>query len=210
MKRLLLCLTGVVLLTATVTFVGTGVASANPLAAYGTTNCAISGSGTFHPHLLASGSSAGETVKFTGTSSSCTGSTFVTTAGTPVAITGMLVKGVGKLINSATGTFANGCPNFNTQDVIRAMKLKVTWTATPAIRPTVVTYVSGTTPLVSPSGSFDEISAPSGATTHITGSFASSPAALLTLITIVLYACSSTWGPYSAFTFGSGSSLYFT
>jgi hypothetical protein len=30
------------------------------------------------------------------------------------------------------------------------------------------------------------------------------------LITNVLYACSSTWGPYSAFTFGSGSSLYFT
>ena len=97
MKRFLLCITGVVLLSAAVTFVGTGVASANPLPAIGTANCAISGTGTFHPHLLASGTSFGETVKFLGTSSSCTASATVTTAGTPVTITGMTVKGVGKL-----------------------------------------------------------------------------------------------------------------
>lgn len=210
MKRLLFCVTGVVLMTTAMTFVDTGVASAMPLAAYGTANCAISGSGTFHPHLTASGSSAGETIKFMGTGSSCTGSASVTTAGTPVTITGMTIKGVGKLINPATGTFANSCSGFNTQDVIRAMKVKVTWTSTPAIRPTKITYINGTIPLVSPLGTVDEISAPSGATTTITGSFASSPAALLTLVTNVLDTCSSTWGPYSAFTFGSGSSLNIT
>jgi hypothetical protein len=210
MKRLLLCITGVVLLTATVTLVGAGVASAGPLPAYGNVNCAISGSGTFHPHLTAAGSSRAEAIKFIGTSSSCTGTVAVTTAGTPVTITGMTIKGAGKLINSATGTFANSCTAFNTQDVIRGLKLKVAWTATPAIRPTTITYVNGTTPLVSPSGLFDAISAPSGATTTITGSFASSPAALLTLITNVLNTCSSTWGPYSAFTFGSGSFLNIT
>ncbi len=210
MRRLLLCVTGVFLLTATVTLVGTGVASAMPLPAYGTANCAISGTGTFHPHLTAAGSSLGETIKFVGTSSSCTGSAAVSTAGTPVTITGMTIKGVGKLIDSTTGTFANSCTGFNTQDVIRAMKVKVVWAATPAIRPTTITYVSGTIPLVSPSGLFDEISAPSGATTTITGSFASSPAALLTLITNVVNACSSTWGPYAGFTFGAGSSLNIT
>ena len=93
MKRLLLSVAGVVLLTATVTFVGTGVASANPLQAYGTANCAISGTGTFHPHLTAAGSSHGEAIKFVGTSGSCTGSASVTTAGTPVTITGMTIKG---------------------------------------------------------------------------------------------------------------------
>ena len=68
----------------------------------------------------------------------------------------------------------------------------------------------GTAPLVSAFGLDDEMSAPSGATTTITGSFASSPAALQALVTNVVYACSSTWGPYSAFTFGSPSSLNIT
>ena len=48
-----------------------------------------------------------------------------------------------------------------------------------------------------------------GATTTITGSFSTSPGALLALITNVLNACSTTWGTYAAFTFGSGSSLNF-
>ncbi len=210
MRRLLLCFSAVALLAAALTFVDTGTAFAGPLPAYGTANCSITGTGTFHPHLTAAGSSFGETMKFMGATGSCVTGPIVNSAGVGVTITGMTVKGVGKLINTSTGTYANSCSGFNTQDTIRAMKLKVVWAATPAIKNTTVVYSNGTIPLVSPSGLDDEISAPSGATTTITGSFSTSPAALLTLITNVVNACSSTWGPYAAFTFGSGSSLNFT
>ncbi len=210
MRRLLLCVVGVTVLAAAMTFASTGTAFAGPLRATGSANCSITGSGTLHPHLTAVGSGGGEAIKFTGTTGSCTTVGVQNTAGVPVTITGMTVKGVGKLINPSTGSFANSCNGFNTQDEIAAMKLKVVWAAVPAIKPTVVSYVHGTIPLVSPSGLFDEISAPAGATTTITGSFFTSPLALLTLITNILNTCSSTWGPYSAFTFGAGSSLNFT
>jgi len=209
MRRLLFCFATVAVLAAALTFVDTGTAFAGPLPAYGTANCSITGTGTFHPHLTATGSSFGETMKFMGATGSCVTGPVVNSAGVGVTITGMTVKGVGKLVNPSTATYANSCAGFNT-DVIRGLKLKVVWTATPAIKNTTVVYVNGTSPLVSPSGLFDEVSAPAGATTTITGSFATSPAALLTLITNVLNTCSSTWGPYAAFTFGSGSSLNFT
>lgn len=210
MRRLLLCFATAAVLVAALTFVDTATAFAGPLPAYGTANCSITGSGTFHPHLTATGSSIGEAIKFMGATGSCVTGSVVNTAGVAVTITGMTVKGVGKLVNPTTGSYANSCTGFNTQDRIAGMKLKVVWAATPAIKDTKVVYSGGTSPLVSPSGLFDEVSAPAGATTTISGSFATSPAALLTLITNVLNTCSLTWGPYAAFTFGSGSSLNFT
>ncbi len=210
MRKWALCALGGVVLSAGVTFVGTGTAFAMPLPANGAANCSITGSGTFLPHLTAAGSSVAEAIKFHGTTGTCSTSAVVTTAGTPVTITGMTVKGVGKLVDPSTGSFANSCTGFNTQDTIAKLKLKVTWTSVPAIAPTKVTYVNGTVPLVTPSGLFDDVSAPSGATTTIVGSFATSPSALLSLITNVVNACSSTWGPYAGFTFGTGSYLDFT
>ncbi len=211
MRRSLLCFATAAVLAAALTFVNTETAFAGPLPAYGTANCSITGNGTFHPHLTATGSSVHETIKFTGATGSCVTGPIVNAAGIPVTITGMTVKGVGKLINpTSTTSFANSCTGFNTQDTIQGLKLKVVWAATPAIKSTTVVYLNGTSPLVTPVGPFDEIAAPAGATTTITGSFSTSPAALLTLVTNVLNACSSTWGPYAAFTFGSGSSLNFT
>jgi hypothetical protein len=210
MRKLLLCVAMATVLATGMTIVDAGTAFAVPPPASGTVNCAIAGSGTFHPHLTAAGSSAAEGIKFAGTSGNCTSGAFVTTTGVVATVTGLTLHGVGKLVNPTTGTFANSCTGFNTQDRIAALKVKVVWNSVPAIHNTIVTYTSGTLPFVSPSGIFDEFSAPAGATTTITGSFASSPAALLTLITNVLNTCSSTWGPYAAFTFGAGSSLFFT
>ena len=146
MRKWALCALGGVVLSAGVTFVGTGTAFAMPLPANGAANCSITGSGTFLPHLTAAGSSVAEAIKFHGTTGTCSTSTVVTTAGTPVTITGMTVKGVGKLVDPSTGSFANSCTGFNTQDRIAKLKLKVTWTSVPAIAPTKVTYVNGTVP----------------------------------------------------------------
>ncbi len=211
MRRLLLCTVTVTVLAAALNFVDAGTAFAGALPAYGTANCSITGTGSFHPHLTPTGSSFKDALSFVSAPASCVTGPVVNAAGIPVTITGMRVTaGVGKLISPSTGSHANSCPGFNTQDTIQGMKLKVAWTATPAIKNTTVVYLGGASPLVSPSGLFDEVSAPSGATTTITGSFSTSPAALLTLITNVLNTCSLTWGPYAAFTFGSGSSLNFT
>ena len=80
-----------------------------------------------------------------------------------------------------------------------------TWGSVPAIAPTVITYSSGG-PVVSGSPT-DVITLPSGATMTATGSFSTPGTGTVTLLTNIVSACSSGWGPYPTFSFGPASTV---
>jgi hypothetical protein len=210
MKRKLLGIGAVfVLVMTTVTVVGEGVSGAAPPSATGSVSCKISGSGKFGPKLTAAGI-ATNAVKFnfTGaspTSGGCTSSAGVpNSAGflTPVTINSVTVKGVGYLTGPLN---ANSCAVFSTADAVGVVKVRFIWGASPAIAQTIITYSAGL-PLVSGSPN-DTITLPSGATMTATGSFSTPGTGTVTLLTNIVSACSSTWGPYPTFTFNPSSSI---
>lgn len=193
-----------------ITFMG-GVASATPHPqAYGSMTCAVTGVGKFGPKLTASGTpvTAVKTVfKGVAGSGGCTGTAGIpNTAGTltPVAISGAKFTGAGYYRGPAN---ANSCPVFSSTDSVGAMTIVIKWIATPSIADTVVTLSSPGSPVVSGSPT-DTITLPSGATVVVAGSFSSPPPTfLLSMLTNIVSTCSSTWGPYPGYTFGTGSSL---
>jgi hypothetical protein len=197
------------LLLPTVTVLGEGVSGAAAPSATGTVSCTITGAGKFGPKLTATGvNTTGVKFRFLGASASsggCTSTAAVpNSAGalTPVTINTVRVKGVGYLSGPAN---ANSCAVFSAADTVGVVKVKFFWGAVPAIAPTVITY-SGGAPLVSGSPT-DVITLPSGATMTATGSFATPGTGTVTLLTNIVSACSSTWGPYPTFTFGTGSTI---
>ncbi len=190
--------------------VSTGTASAVPLPkAVGSVGCKVSGAGKFAPKLTPAGTAVTilKTV-FTGSSTGgCGGSAGIpNTAGTltPVTITGAAFKGVG-YYNGAP--HPDSCPSFTTADVVGIIKVKIVWSSVPAIAPTVLTFTSGSSPVVSGSPT-DTITLPSGATITATGSFSLPlPPAVISQLTNIVSTCSLTWGPYATYTFGPGSFL---
>jgi hypothetical protein len=199
-----------VLLMTTVTIVGEGVsAAAPPPSATGSVSCKITGTGKFGPKLTATGvATTAVKFKFNGaspTANGCTSSAGVpNSAGflTPVTITSVVVKGTGSLSGPAN---ANSCAVFTSADAVGVVQVKFFWGASPAIAPTTITYSAGL-PLVSGSP-LDTITLPSGATMTATGSFSTPGTGTVTLLTNIVSACSSTWGPYPTFTFGAGSTV---
>ena len=182
-----------------------GVSPASALlAANGTVSCTNGGgSGKFMPPLVATGSGSTVKIKFAG-KMQCT-STF--TPGTvPFTVQAANFKGKGILVDPSTLVAANGCPSFTNSDLIQAIKVKIAWPgSSPAIAPTVVTYTAGSIPLVSNNAGSDRLSMPSGATITISGSFATDLNALVILDTLIPNTCSSAWGPFPTFTFGTTS-----
>lgn len=210
MKRKLLGIGAVFILTiTTVTVVGEGVSGAALPSATGSVFCNISGAGGFGPKLTAAGV-ATTAVKFhflgaSPTSGGCTASAGVpNSAGfiSPVTINSVKVKGTGYLSGVLN---ANSCAVFSTVDAAGVVKVKFTWGAVPAIAPTFITYTAGG-PVVSGSPT-DTITLPSGATMTATGSFSTPGTGTVTLLTNIISACSSTWGPYPTFTFNPSSSI---
>jgi hypothetical protein len=212
MFRKMLGVSAVFLLSVTlVTVVDSAVVSAMPNPpASGTLQCNISGNGKFAPKLTAAGLAVTAVkTKFKGVGSGCTGTATTTnSAGTtsPVTIPNVKIKGAGYIQPTGPGN-ANACAVFTASDGVGMIKVKITYPgAAPAIAPTVVTYSVGG-PYVSNNAGSDRLSLPSGATTTITGSFATASNAQITLDTLIVNLCSSTWGPYSTFTFGPTSLL---
>ncbi len=201
----------VVLLTFGGVVATAGSASAVPLPnAVGNVTCVDSGIGKFAPKLTPTGvATTAVKTTFKGatpTSGGCTGSAGVmNSAGTitPVTIFAAIFKGAGYY----TGILnANSCPVFSTVDGVGVIKVKINWVASPAIAPTVLTFTSGG-PAVTV-GATDTITLPSGATIAATGSFSAPlPPAVIAMVTNIVGTCSSTWGPYGAYTFGAGSFL---
>jgi hypothetical protein len=198
-----------VLAMTAVTVVGEGVSGAAPPSATGSVSCKFSGTGKFAPKLTATGvATTAVKFKFKGaspTSGGCTSAAGVpNSAGalTSVTINSVVVKGVGYLSGPAN---ANSCAVFSSADTAGVVKVKFTWGATPAIAPTFITYTGGL-PLVSGSPN-DTITLPSGATMTATGSFATPGTGTVTMLTNIVSACSSTWGPYPSFTFNPTSSV---
>ncbi|HVC71336.1 MAG TPA: hypothetical protein VNC61_13860 [Acidimicrobiales bacterium] len=199
-----------VLLALGVVVVTGGTAVAMPPQGYGSMTCAVTGVGKFSPKLTAAGSpvTAVKTIfKGVSVSGSCTGTAGIpNTAGTltPVTISGAKFKGAGYYSGPAN---ANSCPVFSSTDSVGAIKIVVNWIASPSIAKSVVTLSSPGSPVVSGSPT-DTITLPSGATVAATGSFSSPPPTfLLSMVTNIVSACSTTWGPYPGYTFGTGSSL---
>ncbi len=208
-KKALVGSTTIVLSVALFGVLGSGVSGAAPLPAHGTVSCTDAGTGAFMPKLTLPGSSRGLAIKFHGAGTSCTSSaTTVSSTGvvTPVTITGVAIKGVGKLMSLNTG-FANACATFDSFDTIAAVKVKFVWTATPAIAPTVITYVGGTSNIVS-GAITDNITFPATGTTETgSGSFTPPVNPTVILATNISAPCVPGWGPYHIFTFGAGSSI---
>lgn len=182
-----------------------GVASAAPVAS-GSVTCSIAGSGRFAPALVATASHTGafEGVKYSGKTGTCTSSAGA--GGRVVTIRGANFKAVGKLKDPSSLVAAKSCVSFTNADEIQVLKVKITWVSAPAIAPTVVTYTVGSAPWVSNNAGSDRLNQPATATTVITGSFATSANALINLDSNILNTCSSTWGPYPGFSFGTVSS----
>lgn len=206
---------GAVAVTVLMTFGGLMVAGGTAWAmphppAYGSMSCAVTGVGKFGPKLTAAGTpvTAVKTA-FKGVSvvGSCTGTAGISsTSGTltPVTISGAKFKGAGYYSGPAN---ANSCPVFSSTDSVGAMAIVIKWTASPPIANTVVTLSSPGGPVVSGSPT-DTITLPSGATVGVTGSFSSPPPTFaLSMVTNIVSTCSSTWGPYPNYTFGTGSNL---
>lgn len=198
-----------VLAMTTVTVVGEGVSGAMPLSATGSVTCKISGTGTFSPKLTVAGvATTAVKFKFKGaspTSGGCTSSAgVINSAGTvtPVTINSVVVKGTGYLSGPAN---ANSCAVFSTADAAGVVKVRFVWGASPAIAPTIITYTAGL-PLVAGFGT-DTITLPSGATMTATGSFSSPGTGTVNLLTNIVAACSSSWGPYPSFTFNPASTV---
>ncbi len=179
-------------------------ASAAPAVASGTVSCNIAGIGKFVPQLTAVGSVTHLKIKFNGKSAGCTSAAGA--GGAVINIASAKFHGVGKLVDNAGG-YWNGCNDFTNSDVIGSVIVKIIWNATPAIASTTITYTSGTSPLVSNNAGVDDLNFPSGATTTITGSFASSLNAQMVQNTAIVNACSSSWGPYQPYTFAPTSTL---
>jgi hypothetical protein len=212
MFRKMLGISGVCLLSATVlTVVDAGVGSAMPPpAASGTLQCKIVGNGMFSPKLTVAGMAiTAVKTKFKAVSNGCTSSAgVVNSAGTitPVSIPSAKIKAMGFIQPTGPGN-ANACAVFTASDGVGNIKAKITYPgASPAIAPTIVKYTVGG-PFVSNNAGSDRLSLPSGATTTITGSFATASNALITLDTLIVNTCSSTWGPYPTFSFGPTSTL---
>jgi hypothetical protein len=212
MFRKMLGVSAVILLSTTLlTVVDSAVVSAMPNPpASGTLLCNISGNGRFAPKLTASGIAVTAVkTKFKGVGSGCTGSATTTnSAGTtsPVTIPNVKIKAAGYIQPTGPGN-ANACAVFTASDGVGVITAKITYPgASPAIAPTIVRYSVGG-PYVSNNAGSDRLSLPSGAATIITGSFATASNALIVLDTLIVNACSSTWGPYPTFTFGVTSVL---
>ena len=188
-----------------------GTASAMPLPkAVGSVSCTVTGTGRFAPKLTPAGIAV-TAVKTTflgaaPTSGGCSGTAAVPNSVgtlTPITIYSATFKGAGFYSGPLN---ANSCPVFSTTDGVGTIKVKISWIASMAIAPTILTFTSGG-PAVTV-GPTDTITLPSGATIAATGSFsAPPPAAVLAMVTNIVGACSATWGPYAAYTFGPGSSL---
>ena len=188
-----------------------GTASAMPLPkAVGSVSCTVTGTGKFAPKLTPAGTHV-TAVKSTfkgaaPTSGGCSGTASVpNTTGslTPITIYSATFKGAGFYSGPLN---ANSCSVFSTTDGVGTIKMKIKWIASMAIAPTVLTFTSGG-PAVTV-GATDTITLPSGATIAATGSFSVPlPPAVLAMVTNIVGACSATWGPYAAYTFGVGSSL---
>ncbi len=140
MRRLLLVLGSLSILSSLVVFIGGGTASAMPLGV-GLGSCKFSaGKGTFTPKLTPTGS-AGVTavkIKFTVSLSKACGSVLTSPSGDTIK-TLTSVVGTGKYL---AGAFANKCTNFETIDTA-TVKVTTTWHAVPtAIAPSVSTYTA--------------------------------------------------------------------
>lgn len=212
MFRKMLGLSAVCLLSTTlVTVAESSAASAMPNPpASGTLQCNISGNGGFSPKLTASGQAiTAVKTKFKGVGSGCTGTATTTnSAGTtsPVTIPNVKIKAAGYIQPTGPGN-ANACAVFTSSDGVGMIKVKITYPGvSPAIAPTIVKYSVGG-PYVTNNAGSDRLSMPSGAATVITGSFATASNAQITLDTVIVNTCSSTWGPYPTFTYGLTSLL---
>jgi len=192
-----------------VALISEGTAGAAPGNAVGSVACKITGKGGFSPKLTAPGvATTAVKFHFVGVSPNpggCGSSAGVpNSAGglTPVIINGVKVVGTGFLSGPVN---ANSCAVFTAADAAGVVKVKFTWSAVPAIAPTIITYSAGG-PVVSGSPT-DTITLPSGATMVATGSFSTPGTGTVTLLTNIVTACSATWGPYATFTFGAGSNI---
>jgi hypothetical protein len=209
MNRKLLALSAIVALSATLfTVADAGVAGAAAPPASGTVGCKITGAGTFSPTLTFGGSSTAVKTNFHA-AGGCSGTATVpNSAGTttPVAISSVAISETGYIKKVGPG-FANKCSAFQASDTIGVMKVKYTWTAIPAIAPTVVTFTGGTASIVTPyTATLDKIKLPSPAGTGMvtTGSFAPAVAPVVLMDTNILTTCSSGWS-YAGFTIKPGS-----
>ncbi|HVC69969.1 MAG TPA: hypothetical protein VNC61_06850 [Acidimicrobiales bacterium] len=187
--------------TAVVELSAPGVATAAPVAS-GSVNCPIAGSGAFGPQLVATASGTGAAVKvrYSGKSAACTSTAGA--GGAVVTIHSASFKAKGVLFDPTTLVAAKSCTSFTGADEIKALKVKITWNATPPIANTIVTYSAGSSPWVSNNAGNDRLNQPATATTTITGSFATAANALINLDSNIVNTCSSTWGPYPTFNFG--------
>jgi hypothetical protein len=179
-------------------------AAAAPPAASGSVSCNIAGMGKFGPQLTAPGTVTHLKIKFNGKSTNCTSAAGA--GGAVVNIQQANFKGAGKLVDPATGLW-NGCNDFTNFDQIGFVKMKISWVSTPPIAPSIVTYTSGTSPLVSNNAGSDRLNFPTGASITITGSFATATNAIMTHDTAIPNACTATWGPVPTYNFGSTSIL---
>lgn len=189
-----------------------GIGGAAPLPnAVGTVSCNITGTGRFSPKLTLAGV-ATTAVKFkfnaaSPTSGGCTGSaTISNSAGTVTSVTifGVKVKAVGYLTGPAN---ANSCTVFNSVETIGAVVVRYTWAATPAIAPTFRTFTGGSAPIAS-GGLLDTLSLPvAGTVSTGSGSFPLPGPSPISLLTNIVRACPSGWGPYPSFAIGAGSTI---
>jgi len=203
----------VLMSTAALTAIDSGVSGASGPPASGNVSCPVTGTGRFSPKLTLAGIAI-TAVKFTfkeasPTSGGCTGTVMApNSAGTlgPVIIHGVTIKGVGYLQPLGPGN-ANACSVFSSSDTIGSLTVKYVWSATPAIAPSFVTYTTGSAPIVT-GGLTDTINLQAAlAATTGTGSFAPPATAPNTMLTNIAGACGSGWGPYPTFTIGVGSSI---
>jgi hypothetical protein len=140
MRRLLVLLGSLSILSSLVVFVGGGTASAMPLGV-GFGSCKFSaGKGTFSPKLTPAGSASVTAVKikFNVSLSKDCGSVVTSPSGDTInALTSVVGSGTYN-----AGAFANKCGNFETIDTA-TVKVKTTWHAVPtAIAPSVSTYTA--------------------------------------------------------------------
>jgi len=202
----------VVLATTALAVATPGVSGAAAPAAVGSVSCPVTGLGYFSPKLTFPGTTGVTAIKYhfkeaSPTSGGCTGSAGVpNSAGsiTPVTIFGVKIKGTGFLIPPSG--VANSCSAFNLADSIGSLTVKYTWSASPAIAPTTVTYVGGSTPVVSGSP-LDTITLPAtGTAVTGTGSFGASIASNI-MLTNIPSLCTASWGPFPSHTIGVGSTI---
>ncbi|HEY5109928.1 MAG TPA: hypothetical protein VII96_10010 [Acidimicrobiales bacterium] len=213
MLRKLFGMGAVVVLATTAVAVATpGVSGAAAPAAVGSVTCAVTGVGKFSPKLTLPGTVGVTAEKYSfkevsPTSGGCSGSASVSNSAgslTPVTILGVKIKGTGFLIPPSG--LANACSVFNLADSIGSLTVKYTWSASPPIAPTIVTYTGGTAPVVSGSP-LDTITLPAtGTAVSGTGSFGASFASNI-MLTNIPSVCAAGWGPFPSHTIGVGSSI---